>query len=38
MDLFAFSIVFEKRIISSIWSVTFNKSFFNKTKNRNWRL
>lgn len=36
MDLFVFSITFE--IISSIWSITFNKSFFNKTKNRNWRL
>jgi hypothetical protein len=36
MDLFVFSITFE--IISSIWSMTFNKSFFNQTKNRNWRL
>ena len=36
MDIFVFSITFE--IISSIWSITFNKSFFNQTKNRNWRL
>ena len=38
MDLFAFSIIFEKRIISSIWGVTFSKSFWTKQKNRNWRL
>jgi hypothetical protein len=30
MDLFVFSITFE--IISSIWSITFNKSFFNKNE------